>query len=299
MRIRLWLLLPIVVLLLAALVLHFLRLDVLLWQSWRLSSQALPEQALNLARYRVDIEALPVAGIDDDLSALTFNSQTGTLWSVLNGEPLLVELSTDGRLLRSVRLEGVSDMEGLTHVEGRRFVIAEERSQRLILLDLPDEAQVLDVSGLPSLSLGLDGEGNKGFEGLSWDERQQRLLVVRERDPLRVLEVRGFVDADPQTSLRVEVRELKPSDSPTLFMRDLSSLTWHAPSGHLLLLSDESHMLVEYAADGQPLSLLGLWRGMAGLRRTVPQAEGVTVGPDGAIYLVSEPNLFYRFTPQP
>ncbi|WVM91123.1 SdiA-regulated domain-containing protein [Halopseudomonas pachastrellae] len=50
---------------------------------------------------------------------------------MLNGEPLLVELSVEGRLLRKVRINGVHDMEGLTYVAGNRFVIA-ERSQRLI-----------------------------------------------------------------------------------------------------------------------------------------------------------------------
>jgi uncharacterized protein YjiK len=27
----------------------------------------------------------------------------------------------------------------------------------------------------------------------------------------------------------------------------------------------------------------------------VPQAEGIAMGPDGSLYLISEPNLFYRF----
>ena len=31
----------------------------------------------------------------------------------------------------------------------------------------------------------------------------------------------------------------------------------------------------------------------------VPQAEGVAVGPRGEIFLISEPNLFYRFDPPP
>lgn len=139
--------------------------------------------------------------------------------------------------------------------------------------------------------------GNKGFEGLSWDARRQRLLVVKEREPLRVLAVEGFVDADAQRAMRISITEVKPAASPRLFMSDLSSLTLHDPTGHMLLLSDESHMVVEYDAHGRPLSLLGLWRGMSGLRATVPQAEGLAVDDRQRIYIVSEPNLFYRFVP--
>ncbi|WVM91121.1 SdiA-regulated domain-containing protein [Halopseudomonas pachastrellae] len=60
-------------------------------------------------------------------------------------------------------------------------------------------------------------------------------------------------------------------------MRDLSSLSLHDETGHLLLLSDESNMLVEYDEDSHPRSLLGLWRGMHGLEHTVPQAEGLAM----------------------
>ena len=69
----------------------------------------------------------------------------------------------------------------------------------------------------------------------------------------------------------------------------------HEASGNFLLLSEEAAVLTEYSRSGEILSLLPLWRGRHGLARKVPQPEGVTLGPDGALYLVSEPNLFYRF----
>ena len=53
--------------------------------------------------------------------------------------------------------------------------------------------------------------------------------------------------------------------------------------------------MVELDADGQPLSGLSLSAGRHGLERDVPQAEGMAMGPDGTLYLVSEPNLFYVF----
>ena len=279
-------------------VLHYLHLDVLWWHSWRMQQAPTHHDSLALDRYRVDIQRQPIEGLDDDVSALTFNPQTGTLFAVLNGEPLLVELSVEGRLLRKVRINGVHDMEGLTYVAGNRFVIAEERSQRLIEIEVADDAVELDVAGAPSLSIGLDLNGNKGFEGLSWDQRLQRLLVVKERDPLRVLAVSGFIGAVPGSPIAVRIEELKSPDSLWLFMRDLSSLSLHDETGHLLLLSDESNMLVEYDEDSHPRSLLGLWRGMHGLEHTVPQAEGLAMDEQQRLYLVSEPNLFYRFVPE-
>ncbi|SDS40385.1 Uncharacterized protein YjiK [Halopseudomonas sabulinigri] len=286
-----------VLLVLAAGALHFLHLDSLLWHAWRLGAQPSQASGLQLDDYQVDLEGVQIAGLDDDVSALTYNSESQTLFAVLNGEPLLVELSLSGELLRKVRVQGVQDMEGLTHVVGNRYVVAEERSQRLLVLDVPPDVSVIDVAGAPSLTIGLDLNGNKGFEGLSWDGRTQRLLVVKERDPLRVLSVTGFVDARVGEPLAVQIQELKSPGSPRLFMHDLSSLSMHDETGHLLLLSDESHMVVEYDKAGEPLSLLGLWRGMSGLQRTIPQAEGLAMDEQRRLYLVSEPNLFYRFVP--
>jgi len=83
-----------------------------------------------------------------------------------------------------------------------------------------------------------------------------------------------------------------------LFVRDLSSLQFDEQTGHLLALSDESRLVVELDADGQPLSTLSLLGGRNGLEKGVPQAEGVALDDHGRLYLVSEPNLFYVFEKQ-
>ena len=290
------LLLVIALLLAGGAILHYQKLDVYLWQHWQLNRQSLPEQAMNLGRYRADIQALPLQGVEDDLSALAYNPDRNSLFALLNGTPLLLELSLDGEVLRSVRIEGVEDMEGLAHIGGNRYVIAEERLQRLRIIDLPDDVDTLDVTDAPRLSVAIDDRNNKGFEGLSWDEQNQQLLVVRERDPLRVLLVKGFANAG-DGAIQVDISEKGMSKENRLFLSDLSAVEVDNKSGHLLLLSDESRMLVEYTAEGEPLSVLGLRRGYHGLDQTVPQAEGLAIDNQRRIYVVSEPNLFYRFVP--
>ncbi|MOA64726.1 hypothetical protein D3C78_1908710 [compost metagenome] len=48
--------------------------------------------------------------------------------------------------------------------------------------------------------------------------------------------------------------------------------------------------------EGKVVSFRSLAGGFAGLQKGIPQAEGVTIDDEGHLYLISEPNLFYRFT---
>jgi len=58
------------------------------------------EQSMGLDRYRVVIEAQTVEGLDDDISALTYDPDRKTLFTVTNKRSELIELSLDGRILR-------------------------------------------------------------------------------------------------------------------------------------------------------------------------------------------------------
>ncbi|EMK6321008.1 SdiA-regulated domain-containing protein [Salmonella enterica] len=42
--------------------------------------------------------------------------------------------------------------------------------------------------------------------------------------------------------------------------------------------------------------VMSLRRGHCGLRRDIPQAEGIASDDWDTLWIVSEPNLFYRFT---
>lgn len=291
---------------LAALVVSLLLLVLLAGQQFRLferawfNTLAWFEQdqrrghGLWLPDYRADIQARAVEGVVDDLSALTYDPERRLLVSVTNQPPQLVELSLDGELLRTVKLIGFSDPEAIEYIAPGLFVIADERAQRLVEVRLDSNAEVFDAADAPQLSLGIDLNGNKGLEGLAYDSVTETLLVAKERDPVRIFEIRGFPQREPGAMLDVQVLEDVERDE-RLFLRDLSSLDFDDASGHLLVLSDESRLLLELDREGRPISSLSLLAGQHGLTHNVPQAEGVALDDRGVLYLISEPNLFYRF----
>ena len=206
----------------------------------------------------------------------------------------LVELSLDGRIVRRISLVGFGDAEAVEFIDANTYVIADEREQRLFKVRLDDNTQVLNAREAEQLTLGIHLRGNKGFEGLAYDSVGKRLFVAKERDPMLIYEVRGFPQDNPQMPSAIHVVTNARRDA-RLFVRDLSSLQFDERSGHLLALSDESRLLLELDIDGRPISTLSLKKGRHGLKKTVPQAEGVAMDDEGTLYVVSEPNLFYVF----
>lgn len=253
------------------------------------------ENSMALDRYQVAIEAQVVDGLDDDLSALTYDPDRKSLFTVTNARSELIELSLDGRILRRVPLVGFGDPEAVEYVGPGTYVVTDERQQRLIRVRLQDDTTVLDAKDAEQLTLGIGLNGNKGFEGLAYDSAGKRLFVAKERDPMLIYEVHGFPHDDPAQPYAVNVVQDTKRDS-RLFVRDLSSLQFDERSGHLLALSDESRLVLELDVKGRPLSTLSLRQGYQGLKKTVPQAEGIAMDEAGTIYLVSEPNLFYVFS---
>ncbi|MBX9914778.1 MAG: SdiA-regulated domain-containing protein [Pseudomonadaceae bacterium] len=262
-------------------------------QEWRHAAQW-RERSLWLPDYRVDIEALPIVGLGDNLSALSFDPDRRTLFAVTNKNAELLELSLDGVLLRRIPLTGFGDAEAVEYISPGLYVISDERALRLFKVHVDSNTRWLDAADSEQLSLSIGGGDNKGFEGLAYDRAGQRLFVAKERKPLRILQVSGFAQQNTAQPFAMHVQG-NPARDRGLFVTDLSSLEFDQRNGHLLLLSDESRLVLELDKDGKPISSLSLLAGMHGLQRSVPQAEGLALDDQGGLYIVSEPNLFYRF----
>lgn len=253
-------------------------------------------ESLRLDRYAAVVQAHAIEGLSSDVSGLTYSPDTGTLFAVTSRPAQIAELSTTGRLLRRIALKGVSDPEGITHVDGGRFVISDEGNQSLYWITIEKDTRTVAVDGAERLRLNLGEPRNMGFEGLSWDSERHRLYITEEMFPARVIVVEGLSRDRRDAGLSLDIHQWRPRGLAGAFMLDLSSATLHERTGNLLLLSHMSSLLVEFGADGEVLSFLPLWRGLRGLERSVGQAEGVAIGPDGDVFIVSEPNLFYRYS---
>lgn len=249
------------------------------------------QSALGLPRYRAEIQAQPIDGLDADVSALTYDTQRNTLFTVINKKAELVELSLQGEVLRRIALHGFGDAEAVEYISPGVLVISDEREQRLVRVAIDDQTHVLEASQGQQLGLGLGRNGNKGFEGLAYDSQGKRLYVAKERDPMRIYEIDGFAEPGREG---IHITE-NPERDARMFVRDLSSLQFDEASGHLLALSDESSRVIELDKDGHVVGTLSLGKGSAGLERSVPQPEGMAMDEHGTLYLVSEPNLFYVF----
>ncbi len=283
-------------LLLAAVAAQQLRLFERGWfvvQEWRHAAEW-RDKSIWLPDYVATLQAWPIVGLEDDVSALTYDPDRRSLFTVTNQQPRIVELSLDGRILRQVPLVGFGDPEAIEYISPDLYVITDERLQRLVKVRLTESTPYIDAADSQQLSLGIGLNGNKGFEGLAYDSQGQRLFVAKERDPVSIYEIHGFPHTNPDKPFAVHVVD-DPKRDARLFVRDLSSLQYDERSGHLLALSDESRLVLELNADGKPISGLSLLGGQQGLKKGVPQAEGLAMDDAGTLYLVSEPNLFYVF----
>jgi uncharacterized protein YjiK len=281
----LWTLLVLLIGYVVAAVLHWDDRAELWVQEW-MQNASERNASVWLPDYQVVIDAKALPGMEDDeASDITYNASTRTLFAVMGKNPYLVELSLQGDVLRKIALIGWSNPEAVSALADGRLAIVDEREHHLTVVRVNADTRELNIADFSPFDLGPSTDQNKSFEALAWDPHHQRLLLGEERPPALFSLSLGSDGLPSGQKQRL--------DAPDLDMRNLSALAVDPRTGHRLLLSADSHLLMEYDEAGQQLSFMTLLGDMNGLADTIPRAEGVTIDDQGTIYLVSEPNLFY------
>ena len=262
-----------------------------LWVLERFESPAERQESVWLPDYRAVIDAKVLPGMEkDEASDLAYDAQTKTLFSVMGKNPFLVELSLQGDVLRKMPLVGWSNPEGLTAMGNGLLAIVDEREHMLSIVKVDADTRELNFANFPKYNLGTSADQNKAFEAIAWDSRNQQLLLGEERPPAL------FTWKSDGSQILTGDKQKLASDE--LDIRNLSALAVDPRTGHTLALSADSHLLLELDEKGEQVSFMTLLGGFNGLKKTIPRAEGVTMDDAGTLYMVSEPNLFYRFEKQ-
>ncbi|MDZ4828598.1 MAG: SdiA-regulated domain-containing protein [Phycisphaerae bacterium] len=224
-----------------------------------------------------------------EASGVTYNLATGTLFVIGDEGLAMVEVTTEGQFVSQMALTGFEDTEGITAIGGGQFVVAEERIQDVYLLNYVAGGTV-DRSALPTVSLG-GTVGNSGLEGVSFDPISGDYVTVKEKNPQGVSLATidwALVQCSTTPLFTPALGVLDLSDVQTL--TTVPSLVGTADQDQLIILSQESAKLLEVTRTGEVLSSFDL-SAIAG------DAEGVTIGPDGTIYVVGETPALYVLKP--
>ncbi|ENA2216093.1 YjiK family protein, partial [Salmonella enterica subsp. enterica serovar Schwarzengrund] len=222
--------------------------------------------ALALSSYKAVIQQKPVAGVESNLSGLTYSAEDRMLFAVINNPPELVWLTTEGQLVGRMPLQGIHDPESIAWSGGNQFQIGSEKDGAVYKTQVDIQRGTMQIISMVKLE-GYDKAKNKGLEGTAWDAKNERLYVAKERKPIMIKEV--------EMSKNGITRAL-PS-AITASVSDVSGLEYHAPTDSLLVLSDESKMILEVSSEWRVRDRLFLTAEWSGLRDDIPQPEGIAM----------------------
>jgi uncharacterized protein YjiK len=276
---------------------------------------AAPPTAVDLASYvRVGRYDLPEptrstapAGslLAQEVSGVTYNWDTDTLFVIGDGGTSLVQVSKNGQLIDSMSMalgsspQGTEfyDTEGLTYVGNSDFVVVEERYRQVNLLTyIPGET--LQRVEVQTVKIGTT-VGNVGLEGLSWDPATGGFIFVKEKNPQSIFTT--AIDFNTGTATNgsptstASTNLFNPGLASVLDMSDVFALS-NLPSlfgqpdyERLLLISQESGQILNLDRSGNVSSRLTITADPGSpLSVTDMTMEGVTMDRDGNLYVVSE-----------
>jgi uncharacterized protein YjiK len=251
-------------------------------------------ERIDLDLYRVSIDAKEIEVIKKNLSGITYNTQTQTLFAITNSPRKIYELNKQGEVLRTIPLHGFKDTEGITYIQEDTFAIIDERKQGFYLVNLDaNTIMVHKKDVIEYFNLHIDSLKNFGYEGIAYDKEMDRFFIINEKFPSKVILIENWLKHKEKVNIVFDSKltSLKYS------MDDFSGLHFDAQTKHILFLSDESRLVAEVSIQGEKISFMDLESRFLGLKKDIPQAEGITMDEQRNIYIVSEPNLFYQFKP--
>lgn len=255
-----------------------------------------------------------------EVSAVTWNRDTNSLFVVGDGGTSVVQVGLTGNLINSMTLgldagkpQGTAfyDPEGLTYVGGGKFALVEERDRTVSLFTYA-AGTTLNYADAQHVKLGTT-IGNIGIEGISYDPLTSGatpgFIAVKEKSPMGIFQTNiDFANGTATNGSATTVNSTNLFDPNTTGLLDIADVyalsnisgIGAADQGSLLLLSQESGKVLKVDRNGNilgsltiplltttPLGTTVLAAG-TGISVADQQHEGMTMDDAGNLYIVSE-----------
>lgn len=222
--------------------------------------------------------------IKNNLSGITYNKNTDTLFAITNSPRDIYELDKNGKVLREIKLNGFEDTEDLTYVKDNLFAILDEENNAFYIIKIDNNTKKISIKdSMIKFELDVKNFKNLGYEGISYNEKEDIFYIVNEKIPKKIVSVKGLI-----TSRNIKIEMLDKIIDSNYYLSDFSGIYFDDNSNDLYLLSDESAILAHTTKEGKFRSYLDLDK------KYIPQAEGVTIDKEGNVFIVSEPNIFLK-----
>jgi uncharacterized protein len=240
-----------------------------------------------------------------EVSAVTYNWDTDTLFVIGDGSRSIVQVTKTGQLINSMTLslgnspQGTEfyDTEGLTYIGNGKFVLIEERDRQASLFTYAP-GRTLTRSNVQTVKLGTT-VGNVGIEGISYDPLTNGYIAVKEISPLGIFQTgidfaagtatNGSPTTVNSTNL-FDPANTNLSDFADVYaLSNLPSLTGQSEGSRLLVLSQEDGKIVNIDRSGNISSSLTIASDPGNpLSVADQQFEGLTMDRNGLLYVTSE-----------
>ena len=240
-----------------------------------------------------------------EVSAVTYNPDTDTLFVVGDGGTAIVQVSKTGALIDTMTLaQGGSpqgtefyDQEGLTYIGGGKFVMTEERDRNAVEFTYV-AGTTLGRADARTVHLGTN-VGNVGLEGVAYDPLTGGYIFVKEATPeaifLTTIDFANDTASNGSATTVASTNLFDPALIGTADLADvfafsnLTDLAGTAEASHLLVLSQESARIVEVDRSGTIYGTLNIVAASGSTNSVTDQShEGITMDSAGNIYVVSE-----------
>jgi len=241
-------------------------------------------------------DAFQLGDIPNNASGITWHQELQQYLVVRNNSAVIYRYDVNFAYMGLISVNGINtDTEGLAYVGTNEvMIVSEDNFASKIEIDEFTTMINGDVPASQRYRVMTRGASNKGMEGVAVRKASgsqlARVYACQEGTQGSGMRVVYFDIEQPDPLILLDYASnltvVEPFDADQAFAgsaRDLAGMLYDPRTGHLLIVSQESRVLLQVNPDtGSIISELDL--------TGAPQFEGVTLGPNNELVFVSEGN---------